>query len=148
MRQPQTKIPPLALGLTAAGAVPFVGLASIALIAGPPWQTQSLDALMSYAAVILSFMGAVHWGFALAPSATTEPSASLLAGVVPALVGWGATLLPESLGFIVLALAFVAVLGFDHTAIRNGTAPVWYGRLRLPVTFVVVISLLGAGLSP
>jgi hypothetical protein len=148
MSQAQTKIPPVAIILTAAGAVPFIGLASVAFIADVPWQGQSLDALMTYAAVILAFMGAIHWGLALAPGASSEPSASLLAGVVPALVGWGATMLPLNLGFIVLALAFVAVLGFDLTAIGNGAAPSWYGRLRLPVTLVVVLSLVAASLAP
>jgi hypothetical protein len=57
-------------------------------------------------------------------------------------------MLPVNLGFIVLALAFVAVLGFDFAAIGNGAAPSWYGRLRLPVTLVVVLSLLAASLAP
>ncbi|MGC8535054.1 MAG: DUF3429 domain-containing protein [Rhizomicrobium sp.] len=147
MRQELATIPPLVLGLTAAGALPFVGLATMAFLGGPLWQADGLNDLMTYGAVILAFMGAVHWGLALAPGAVAEPSASLLAGVIPALVGWGATMLPPSLGFIVLALSFIAVLGFDFVAIRNGAAPSWYGRLRLPVTLVVVLSLMAASFA-
>lgn len=147
MRQDPATIPALVIGLTAAGALPFVALAVIGFVGGPLWQAEGLNALLTYGAVILAFMGAIHWGLVLSPDAVTEPTASLLAGVIPALVGWGATMLPPSLGFIVLALAFVAVLGFDFVAIRNAVAPSWYGRLRLPVTLVVVLCLLAASFA-
>jgi len=56
------KPPQLALLLGYAGLVPFV---SGALgIWGIPigWRPFVLDALLDYAAVILAFMGAIHWG--------------------------------------------------------------------------------------
>jgi hypothetical protein len=52
-------------------------------------------ALVAYAAVILSFLGAVHWGVVLAAPTTTPQLARsfLMWGVVPALLGWLALLM-------------------------------------------------------
>ena len=46
-----------------AGVTPIIGL----LILGwtnPAWQQQSLTLACSYGALILSFLGGIHWGFA------------------------------------------------------------------------------------
>ncbi|MDE2465512.1 MAG: DUF3429 domain-containing protein [Alphaproteobacteria bacterium] len=139
-------IPPMALLLTAAGALPFIGLAAIA-VAGGPLPTHAQGALLTYGAVILSFMGGIHWGFALTPLVRAAPSHRLLLGVIPALIGWTATLLPQNIGLCLLALAFAVLPGLDLAAIRTGAAPSWYGRLRVPVTVVVVAALLAASVA-
>jgi hypothetical protein len=83
------------------GLLPFFALAllswlpdaaSIGQLAIAPLARLSLAA---YAAVILSFLGAVHWGFALADSGMSLPLArqSLRWGVVPSLLGWLALML-------------------------------------------------------
>jgi len=45
------------------------------------------DALLLYAAIILSFMGAIHWGLGIANA--DDPSARLLViSVIPPLIAW------------------------------------------------------------
>ncbi len=66
--------------------------------------------LVAYAAIILSFLGAVHWGVALAapvPSAAPQLARAFLVwGVIPPLLGWLALLLM----FLGLALWLVLSL--------------------------------------
>ncbi|MEJ0016598.1 MAG: DUF3429 domain-containing protein [Acetobacteraceae bacterium] len=55
----------LAILLTLLGLVPFVGCGLGALGSDPVTATRMLDALISYAAIMLAFAGAVHWGIEL-----------------------------------------------------------------------------------
>ena len=51
----------VATGLGYAGLLPFFG--GLALLWYPPMADLGISALTLYAAVILSFVGAVHWGW-------------------------------------------------------------------------------------
>lgn len=139
-------LPAFTLGFL--GALPFLGLALLALVAGPlgsaTLEAWSQVALLSYGAIILSFMGGIHWGWAMAAD---EPSfARLGLSVVPALVGWGGYLLGGSFGFIVIAAGFAALLRLDLRAIAEGRAAPWYRQLRWPLTIIAVGSLVVASL--
>ena len=137
-------VPPAAFLLGLLGAVPFVGLAALALGGGAIGIWAGL-ALLAYGAVILSFMGGVHWGWAMAAA---EPSLERLGlSVVPSLVGWGGFLLGGSAGLSVVALGFIGLLWFDLRAVAAGRAAAWYPQLRWPLTVIVVASLALAGLA-
>jgi hypothetical protein len=110
------------------------------------WQPIMHGALLGYGAVILSFMGAVHWGLAM--SAAGEGAGRQLAlSVVPALLGWSALLLPPSYGYALLLLGFAGLCLVDRAAGRVGMVPDWYPPLRVALTTGVVASLLLAGLA-
>lgn len=50
-----------------AGVLPFVvGLLGVLLAPAADWRLQAQQAAVDYGAVILSFVGALHWGLALA----------------------------------------------------------------------------------
>jgi hypothetical protein len=137
-------VPPAAFLLGLLGAVPFVGLAALALGGGAIGIWPGL-ALLAYGAVILSFMGGVHWGWAMAAG---EPSLERLGlSVVPSLVGWGGFLLGGSAGLSVVALGFIGLLWFDLRAVAAGRAAAWYPQLRWPLTVIVVASLALAALA-
>lgn len=140
-----TDVPATARWLGAFGAVPFVVLAlSVPMFDGMP-REQAAFALAAYGAVILSFLGGVHWGLAIAAAGPRQAPAGLSRrlgfSVVPSLLGWTALLLPRPLDFVVLAAAFALLLLFDVLASRRGEAPPWYPTLRWPLTVVVVASL-------
>lgn len=135
-------VPPAAFFLGFFGAVPFLGLAVLCVVGGGAWAPV---ALLAYGAVILSFMGGVHWGWAMAQD---EPSLVRLGlSVLPSLVGWGGLLLGGSAGFVVVALGFVALLWLDLRAVAAGRAAAWYPQLRWPLTVIVVASLVVGGLT-
>lgn len=131
--------------LGAAGLIPFIAGAGYLLL-GPLLMAQFVfNALVGYGAVILSFMGAIHWGLALRATADQAPDAWFAISVAPALVGWGAVLLGQAgahhAALLVLMIGFIGVLLLDRQAIRQSLAPAWYWRLRWPLTLVVIASL-------
>ncbi|MBD0271722.1 MAG: DUF3429 domain-containing protein [Acetobacteraceae bacterium] len=123
-----------------AGLLPFAGAAALAVLGPPSWRGPALAALSAYGAVILSFLGAVHWGFALRAPAGEEPAAwpRLGLGVVPALVAWTALLLPTGPGLALLAAGVVAVAAVETAATKRGLMPAGYLSLRWALS-------LGAG---
>jgi hypothetical protein len=134
-------VPKPAFVLGFLGAVPFVALA-LAALTGGALGAWALAALLAYGAIILSFMGGVHWGWAMAAD---EPTfARLGASVVPSLLGWAGFLLGGAIGFLVVAAGFAALLWLDLQAIAEGRAAAWYRQLRWPLTVIVVLSLLVA----
>ena len=139
---PDAPAPAVVLGL--AGVIPFAAGALGSFWAGAIGAFAT-KALLAYGAVILSFLGGIHWGLAIGQG---DPSYRRLGvGVAPSLVGWVALLLGGgAAGLLLLAAAFVAVLGLDVQLTRDGMAPAWFPRLRTALTAAVVVCLLLAAL--
>jgi hypothetical protein len=152
-------MPLLAILLGVAGLVPFVVCGLGAVSADPVQATRMLTALIGYGAVILSFLGGVHWGFALGspspvPAAATTGNrfvtaerARLVLGVVPSLIGWLALLLQMSMlewmALLVLIAGFIATLIAEHQAARRlMVSPGSYIWLRWGLTVAVVAMLV------
>ena len=133
------RVPRPALWLGMAGALPFLLLAAATLLAAPEHRPEAARAAAGYGAVILSFLGGIHWGLALRAGRPDWRPLGL--GVVPSLVGWAALLLPLQGSSMLLAIAFVAMAVIDHRAARSGAAPAWYPRLRWPLSGAVTASL-------
>jgi hypothetical protein len=107
-----------------------------------------MEELLSYAAVILAFMGAIHWGLAIrADEASDQAPVQLGLSVIPPLLGWVALSLPIDLALPVFFVAFAGLYLADLWAVNHGLAPVWYPALRKPLTFVVIASLAIAWLA-
>ncbi|KAK3235150.1 hypothetical protein CYMTET_54634 [Cymbomonas tetramitiformis] len=134
-------VPPVALGLGFAGAIPFIGLtAPFAAVLPLPEIMAGNEALWqtTYGAVILSFLGGVHWGACLSGSSPTR----LLWSVTPSLLAWPACMLPASSATASLALSFLMAHAVDMTYARRGLLPPWYAALRWPLTTLATCSLL------
>ena len=148
------RLPPLALLLGAGGLVPFLacGLGSVTAGGAVP-ADRALLALVEYAAIILSFLGAVHWGMALAgPGATGggswrrgADSLRLALGVLPALIGWAALLVSvaaaPAIALALLIAGFLATTVVEARAAGDGLVPAGYMRMRWGLTLVVVLVL-------
>lgn len=149
-------LPPLALLLGLAGLLPFAACAVLALQTDSPapW----LAALIGYGAVILAFLGGVHWGFVLGAEAPARRRERLALGVVPSLLGWAALLLQQFLPpEVSLAVLIAGVLGTVTMEARwraAGLVPAGYMALRwllsllvgAVLTTVLVLRLIGARL--
>lgn len=128
----------LARQLGYAGVLPFALLACGCWLPAP-FGLASQHALLDYAAVILGFLGAVHWGLALHdPKPAPE---RLVGGVLPSLVGWLALSLPPLAAFTVLATGFAAWLLWERRLGKEGRLSPWYLRLRGNLTLAVLMSL-------
>lgn len=149
-RAEQTGMPIAAALLGPAGVVPFVALSAALWLAPAERVGWLADALTAYGAVILSFLGAVHWGLVMR-GAPGEQGRWLSLGVVPALVAWFTTMMPHALALSILVLAFGGALVLDLMAVGAGLAPTWYRRLRLPLSGAVMtclaLSAAAVGLS-
>ncbi|MGM0517024.1 MAG: DUF3429 family protein [Pseudomonadota bacterium] len=131
--------------------LPFWGLALLAWVASPGWSAQALDALAAWAAIMLGFLGAIHWGVVLA---TTPAERALLAGDVRHRLVWGAAmvvfawicvLLPWTvLTLSMLFLLLVASWQVDRRWLGNLPVGWSYQRLRRLFTLFAALALLVA----
>ncbi|USD35785.1 MULTISPECIES: DUF3429 domain-containing protein [Ferrimonas] len=123
-----------ALWLGIAGLIPFVTL-PLLLMAGVIDSVQAQIGFVQYSAIILSFLGGIHWYQGLlAGSGNWQIHFSMW----PSIVGWLALVLapiPVALG--VLALAFAVMMAADRWI---GRQPPGYRTLRLSLTSVAVVS--------
>ena len=150
--QPKRALPTVMWWLGYGGLVPFFAL-TVALLLGmdvPLLESVRLDWwLAAYAAIILSFLGAVHWGVALGLQDTVderELGKLLLFSVVPSVLSWFALLLPIQLTLFVLAVLVVFAYIVD-TVLLFKYLSADYGKMRLNLTVIVALLLVVAGVS-
>jgi hypothetical protein len=144
-------VPGLAAILGLAGLLPFLGALALAALL-PEARPAALAGLGAYGAAILSFLGAVHWGLALASAPGTAAAAAapvrLGLGVVPALAAWIALLLPATPSLLLLAGSLLATALVEAGASRRGLLGQDYMRLRWVLTVIAsTCLLLGAALA-
>ena len=138
------------LGL--AGLLPFVSHALFSWISPPAELSGVLRSQAHYAAAILTFLGALHWGVVLASPSIVDGRAvvRLLWSVVPALWCWIVTLYPTDVSLPMLFGGLAVALGVDWLLYRGTPVPRWFLTLRTVLTAVALASVgaswLAAGL--
>lgn len=134
------------LGL--AGLLPFIAGGVLAWLAPVAWQASAINGFTYYSAVILSFLGGVHWGGVLKDSAFKDSALQvarpgnvrrLLLAMLPSLIAWPALLLDVQTGLWVLLSGFILVGGYDLSRTGREGFPRWYFALRGLLTVVVVL---------
>jgi hypothetical protein len=131
------------------GLIPFVVLAPASLLDHHHGWTWS-DALYAYGAIILSFVGALHWGFAMTAQGLDAGRRvrCLVWSVVPALIAWPALLLAPAGAAALLVFGFVAHYLQDRRLARGMDFPGWYLPLRLRLTAVACLSMILGAFVP
>lgn len=127
-----------------AGLVPFVGLALLHLFIQDDTQVQAGKALVAYGAVIISFIGAWHWGAAISGDGRDDTARRMLFAVSPALLGWLAILLPLVYGLLLIISGLLLTLLADS---YWSSSHAWYHTLRVRLTLVATLSLSFATLT-
>jgi hypothetical protein len=130
------------------GLVPFVSL-GLAFVLDRADRGLVGEALVAYGAVILSFVGALHWAFAmtLPDIDARDRTRAFVWSVVPALVGWVAALLVPVVASVALIAGFLAHYGQDLRLASIAKLPRWYLPLRLRLTAVASLALAVAGVA-
>jgi Protein of unknown function (DUF3429) len=156
----------IAVLISLAGLVPFLILGATVLLS-PIEARTAIEVLISYGAVILSFTGAVHWGFALRDTAHPVNGAPLppavlgaerqllIFGTIPAIIGWAALALmlhfrATSLALFVLLAGFFITIVVETIGRGRGVVAGNYLLLRWAVSVVVLlvfVVVLGAVLT-
>ncbi|KGS13093.1 Uncharacterized protein ALO43_01983 [Pseudomonas tremae] len=144
---PSTSLPKHVRLLGYGGLLPFIFLALLVPFS-LDYRPLITIALVNYGAVILSFVGALHWGFAMTAQdmSAEQRSARFVWSIIPALIAWIATLLPMPLGCLLLVIGLVAHLRQDRQLLRIISLPAWYLPMRLRLTLVASACLLLAAI--
>jgi len=114
------------LGLS--GLIPFVGLTAFM---NQPW---AISYFLPYSAIILSFLGGIHWGVAVRDSEWSNPRRLCLC-MLPSLLGWLALLLPVKAGLMLLLVAYALWWAYDHSQLKIRE----YRQLRRCLSAVVIV---------
>ncbi|KAK4445599.1 hypothetical protein QBC34DRAFT_441620 [Podospora aff. communis PSN243] len=162
---------PYALGL--AGTLPYMGTSIATLYLSwnlnTTWPTSSnlLNSILvshetashwlhllepiqvGYGAVIISFLGAIHWGLEFAEKSASHNRTRFryAIGVIAPAVAWPTVFMPVHWALTTQFLSFTFLYLADARATTWGWAPQWYGTYRWVLTAVVgaaiFISLVG-----
>ncbi|WP_404399474.1 DUF3429 domain-containing protein [Idiomarina seosinensis] len=132
--------------LGAAGLLPFLGSALAELMdVTLPYKVQPVDLLMTYGAIILSFLSGVLWGRALHRADSEPTNGLLLLSNAFALLAW-VTLLLDSVFWTLLIqmLGFALVLISERKLARGSTmtTQLGYYPMRLSLTVAVIVCQL------
>lgn len=143
MSDKPTAIPQAAAALGYAGALPFVLAAFAVWFVDPKQAGYIFDFLHLAGAVVLGFVAGVNLGIMM--SEDSGPAFPQL-GIATVMLGLSglATILGNQEAFGLLIFAFAAQLFFDLRTAEAAGAPAWYRGLRIPLTVMVEISLIGA----
>lgn len=155
------ELPRPALQWGAAGLLPYLGtagasiylarqayLVSLGLDASVDLETASALLLhaqnvqVAYGAIILSFLGAIHWGFEWAKLGGRQGHVRYAMGVAPLLVAWPTLLLGPQMALISQWAAYVGVWFIDLRATEQGWTPRWYSTYRFWLTAAVGSSII------
>jgi hypothetical protein len=90
-----------------------------------------------YGAIILSFVGALWWGLAIHAPANAPRNTLFVWSVIPALIGWFATLALPDVGLRMLMAGLALQWVLDGMLMRKvpELIPGWMFRLRTMLTF-------------
>ena len=142
-----------------AGLLPFMGAMAVmwmspAIFDGG-FSYRMTQWTLVYGAIVLSFMGGIHWGVALMLAQLEAREQTILdrltGSVVPAILAWMAVIPDFIYGnfavatvwrFGLLLAAFVYLLEADNRSVFLGVLPAWYGPLRQKLTFFLAMILL------
>jgi len=130
--------------LTIAGAIPFAVATAFMFRGEAHVRVPAIAALITYSAVVLSFLGGIEWGLALREEAGNEMTRAVALGLstVPSLAAWTVLWLNGPTQQIGTAIGiFVFAWGADQYLASRGLLPTWFVDLRTAITGVVTVIL-------
>jgi hypothetical protein len=141
----QPRIPPAALFLGLAGLIPFAAGALAAWSQSvflPPGT--GLKLVISYGALILTFLGGIRWGTAIGPYGARRQSFEFFGSVLGSLAGLAALFLAAVPALTLLLAGFLMQAFWDVTSVEDGRLPAWFGKLRMLLSAGAVLALIAA----
>ncbi len=119
-----------------AGVAPFVlCLLGITLLPGYGARELAQRIAISYGSVVLAFIGAVHWGLALA-GRMSWGAVRIAGAIVPALLGATASVVGGQRGLALLVVGFGLFWLYEHRRV-GAELPADYVSLRRNLSLVV-----------
>jgi Protein of unknown function (DUF3429) len=136
---------PTGLWLGYAGLLPFLGGALLVWLVRPEERPFAAQALSAYAALIVSFLGGIHWGLAFARPAPAPTR--FVWGVVPSLLAWVAVMMPASSGLVLSGALLLLTWAVDRRTYPQLGAAQWLTlRFRLSAAAALSCFVGAAGI--
>ncbi len=137
----------LARTLGMAGLIPFVVLALLLWVLTGDEQTFASIALAGYGALIVSFLGGIHWGIGWlrgsherdVPHSPHHQRNHFLWGIVPSLLAWPGLLMPPFAGLAWLGFLLVISYLADRSLYRRAGLEAWL-TLRFRLSSIAALS--------
>lgn len=138
------------------GLIPFVGLAALLWLVAADLQAWVAIALVGYAALIVSFLGGIHWGIGWkaglyerqhqqTPRALHAQRRHFLWGFVPPLLAWPGMLMPAFAGLAWLGFLLIISYLADRALYPRAGLQQWL-TLRFRLSAIAALScFIGAG---
>lgn len=136
------------------GLLPFI-LSSI-LVWVPEYHNFAIQSITLYAAVILTFIGGVHWGLAIQACKTSSANErdqndralrnQFIFSILPSLVAWLAVLIAQPYSLLIMAIGFVTFWISEKILFSKALEP-WYSTLRNHLTIVATLCIVMAWLG-
>ncbi|KZT00779.1 uncharacterized protein LAESUDRAFT_665271 [Laetiporus sulphureus 93-53] len=104
---------------------------------------QALNIQMTYGAVMLSFLGALHWGFEFAGYGGTKGYPRLLLGAAPVVLGWSTLAMEPMTALIMQWIGFTGMWWADWKATSAGWTPMWYSQYRFYLSILTGTCIIG-----
>lgn len=141
-RQPLRPPNPVALRLGYLGLLPFLLGAVLSLIVREDAHPYVVLALAGWAAVVISFLGGIHWGLGM--RATVPSPLPFAWSAVPSFFAWIAVVMPAYAGLVIDGLLLIACYLVDRKTYPAHGLSGWL-TLRFRLTVIAVLAcFLGA----
>ncbi|KLO14896.1 hypothetical protein SCHPADRAFT_902885 [Schizopora paradoxa] len=105
---------------------------------------QALNVQVTYGAVMLSFLGALHWGMEFAGYGGHKGYTRLFLGAVPVLYAWPTLMLAPTSALIAQWIGFTGLWWADLQATNAGWTPKWYSQYRFYLSVLVGTCIIGS----
>ncbi|WWC93427.1 hypothetical protein V866_000261 [Kwoniella sp. B9012] len=158
-----TSVPKPVLYTGLAGTIPYLGtslsivaLAREASLAAAGESPAGLDLAtclsylhtmehvqITYGAIILSFLGALHWGMEFAKLGGEQGYQRLIIGILPVLAAWPTLLASHGVALAAQWFGFTGMWFLDQRATIAGWTTHWYSTYRFYLSIIVGFSIIG-----
>jgi len=155
-------VPGPAIRMGLAGGIPYIGTSLATLYysneltraasgAAPGIDVESTTQLLqqiqhvqvTYGAVLLGFLGAIHWGMEFAKYGGEQGYKRLVLGVAPALYAWPTLAFAPEVALAAQWAGFTALWYADSKATSAGWTPKWYSQYRFYLSILVGTCIIG-----
>jgi len=104
---------------------------------------RALNLQVTYGAVMLSFLGALHWGMEFAGLGGAKGYSRLALGAAPVIYAWPTLALEPTMALIVQWAGFTGLWYADLRATSAGWTPKWYSQYRFYLSVLVGTCIIG-----
>ena len=123
------------------GIALFLLLLILIGVANKKYYDTLIDSFFSYTAIILTFLGAVYWGFSLSKKNDATSKLALIFSIIPAILGWATNTFVQSIVlkiFLFLAI-YNSIFILEKKYSNEIKIPAHYIKLRQNLNILVSI---------